>query len=94
MPVNTKYIASFEANHYYHIIAKAVGNNMLFRSDENRKYFLKKYLAFSTGYFDTYSYILMDNHVHWLIKCNSHEGLHQHLSALPEEGRKKHQKRF
>ena len=94
MPVNTKYIASFESNRFFHIIAKAAGNCLLFKSDENRRFFLKKYLAFSSGYFDTYSYVLMDNHVHWLIKCNSHEGLLQHLTEFTEENRKKHQHRF
>ena len=94
MPINTKYIAALEVNRYFHIIAKANGNNMLFYSDENRRFFLKKYLSYSTGYFDTYSYVLMDNHVHWLIKCNSHENLVQHIAAIPEEMRKKHQKKF
>ena len=94
MPINTKYIASFEANQHYHIIAKAVGNNLLFNTDENRRYFLKRYLVFSSGYFDTYSYVLMDNHVHWLVKCNSHDGLIQHLATIPEESQKKHQNKF
>ena len=94
MPVNTKYIASFEADRFFHIIAKAVGNDLLFSTDENRLFFLKKYLSFSNGYFDTYSYILMDNHVHWLIKCNSHEGLARHLAEIPADFQKKHQKKF
>ena len=94
MPVNTKYIASFKANQFFHIIAKAAGNDLLFHSEENRRFFLKRYLAFSWGYFDTYSYVLMDNHIHWLIKCNSHEGLLQHLTGLTEEHRKKHQHKF
>ena len=94
MPVNTKYIASFEADHFFHIIAKATGNNLLFHSDENKRYFLNKYRAYSAGYCDTYSYTLMDNHVHWLVKCNSLEGLTQHLGNIPEQRLKKHQKYF
>ncbi len=94
MPVNTKYIATFEANEFFHLIAKAVGNNILFGSDENRRFFLRRYSAYSTGYFETYSYILMENHVHWLVKCNSHEGLMQYLSNLPEESIKQHQQKF
>ena len=94
MPVNTKYIASFEADNFFHIIAKAVGNNLLFHSDENRSFFLKKYLSYSNGYMYTYAYTLMDNHVHWLVKCNSHEGLIRHLSGIPSKSRKKHQQKF
>lgn len=94
MPINTKYLASLEANRYFHIIAKANGNNRLFYSDENKRFFLKKYLSYSTGYFDTYSYTLMDNHVHWLIKCNSYENLESHIAVMPKEIRKKHQSKF
>lgn len=94
MPVNTKYIASFEEGHYFHIIAKAVGNNLLFLSDENRRFFLQKYLFYSTGFFDTFSYVLMDNHIHLLVKCNSHEGLIRHLSNIPSFQLKKHQCKF
>lgn len=94
MPVNTKYIAAFEANNFFHIIAKAAGNNLLFHTDDNRRFFLRKYLSYSSGYFDTYSYVLMDNHAHWLVKCNSHEGLIAHLSEIPVGFIKTHQQRF
>ena len=94
MPVNTKFIASLEPSRYFHIIAKATGNNLLFNSDNNRRFFLKRYLSYSMGYFDTYSYALMNNHVHWLIKCNSYENLVQHIAAIPKDKRKKHQKNF
>jgi putative transposase len=94
LPVNTKYIATFEANHFFHIIAKAAGNNLLFHTDENRRFFLRKYLYCSSGYFDTYSYVLMDNHAHWLVKCNSHEGLTAHLSEISADFLKTHQKKF
>ena len=94
MPVNTKYIASFEAGYFFHIIAKAVGNDLLFNSDNNRRFFLKRYLAYSNGYLDTYSYTLMNNHVHWLVKCNCHEGLVNHLVKIPARQQKKHQQLF
>ena len=94
MPVNTKFIASLEANRYFHIIAKANGNNLLFNSDNNKHFFLQRYLSYSTGYFETYSYALMNNHAHWLIKCNSYESLVQHIETIPTEIQKKHQKKF
>jgi len=94
MPVNTKFIASLEANRYFHIIAKATGNNLLFNTDNNRRFFLKRYLSYSMGYFDTYSYVLMNNHVHWLIKCNDYEDLVKHIAAIPPDIQKKHQKKI
>ncbi|MFN8250373.1 MAG: hypothetical protein U0V75_00730 [Ferruginibacter sp.] len=94
MPVNTKYLVSFEANGFFHVIAKAAGDSTLFQSDNNRHYFLKKYQLASAGYFETYSYVLLNNHVHWLVKCNSHEGLKDHIRAVPPQLQKTHQQRF
>jgi len=94
VPVNTKYIAPFETDGFFHVIAKASGSDLLFTSDENRRFFLRKYLSYSSGYFDTYSYVLMNNHVHWLIKCSSQQGLENHLHSIPGQLLKKHQRGF
>ena len=94
MPVNTKYIESFEEGQYFHVYCKAVGNNVLFNSDENRKYFLQKYAAYSNGYLETYSYCLLDNHVHWLVKCPTEENLAKHLANAGTENLKAHQKKY
>jgi putative transposase len=58
MPINAKYIEPFVENEFMHIYCKAAGNNILFRNDENRLWFLKKYAAYANGYFETYSYTL------------------------------------
>jgi hypothetical protein len=41
MPINAKYIEPFVENEFMHIYCKAAGNNILFRNDENRLWFLK-----------------------------------------------------
>jgi putative transposase len=94
MPVNTKYIAAFEENSFFHIYCKAVGNDVLFKNDENRMYFLNKYAAYTNGYVQTYSYCLLDNHVHWLVKCCSHADLVLHLSKIEKLNLKQHQQKF
>jgi putative transposase len=94
MPVNQKYIASFYENTFMHLICKAVGDNWLFRSDENREYFLNKYFTYTENYFETYSYCLLDNHVHWLVKCCPQPVLHMHLSNMGEDAQKGHQKKY
>lgn len=35
MPINTKYIAAFEEDSFFHVYCKAVGNDVLFKNDEN-----------------------------------------------------------
>lgn len=94
MPVNSKYIEAFTENHYYHIYCKAVGNNVLFKTEENKAYFLKKYADYSAGYFDTYAFCLLDNHVHWLVKCPSIENIISHLNKIEKVQLKNHQRKF
>ncbi|MFT3933035.1 MAG: hypothetical protein QM726_05405 [Chitinophagaceae bacterium] len=94
MPINNKYIEPLVENEFMHIYCKAVGNNVLFRNDENRIFFLKKYAGFTQGYFDTYSYILLDNHAHFLIKCAQENGLRTVVNKIPQEKRKLHQKKY
>jgi hypothetical protein len=36
MPINQKYIATFEEGKLYHIYTKAIGNQNLFLTDENK----------------------------------------------------------
>ncbi|MBS1509633.1 MAG: hypothetical protein JST86_02235 [Bacteroidetes bacterium] len=79
---------------FFHVIVKAVGNDVLFRNDENRHFFLQKYSVYSFGYWNTFSYTLMNNHVHWLIQTSRSEKLFNYLSSVPQEKLKVHQKRF
>src|SRR5690606_35102585 len=44
------------------------GNEKLFLSDENYRYFLKKYDEYVHPIADTFSYCLMPNHFHFLIR--------------------------
>ncbi|MFZ1527955.1 MAG: hypothetical protein WAT19_04335 [Ferruginibacter sp.] len=94
MPINEKFIENFEEEKFLHVICKASGDSVLFKSDENKSYFLKKFSQYSEGYFDTYAYCLLSNHVHWLIKCKKEQELIDHLSVLDERKLKSHQQNF
>jgi len=94
MPINNKFIESFSENGFMHITCKAISNVLLFRDDENRRYFLKKYAEYSNGYLQTYSYILLDNHVHWLVKTVSHEALYKFINTILVKDQKAHQKKY
>lgn len=94
MPINIKYLEAFQENEFMHVIAKAVGLNVLFNTDDNKVYFINQYFNYLSVYVDTYCFCLLDNHVHWLIKCKSHEDLLDNLSKLSIKDRKKHQQDF
>ena len=55
----------------YHLYTHANGSENLFRSDENFRYFLKRYEEFVTDVADTLAWCLMPNHLHLLVKIKS-----------------------
>jgi putative transposase len=59
----------------YHIYNRANGNDKLFLSDDNYRYFLEKYIAYVSPIADTFCYCLMPNHFHFLIRIKSENEL-------------------
>lgn len=73
-----KGIEKFNHSTYYHIVNHAVGNENLFRNDENFSFFLRKYATYMPSVCDTLAYCLMPNHIHFLIRTHSEEKLMAH----------------
>lgn len=73
-----KGLIQFEPNKFYHIVNHAVGNENLFRNDENFRFFLRKYAHYMPTVCSTFAYCLMPNHIHFLIKTYSKEDLIKH----------------
>lgn len=67
---NLKYRKPFEPGEFYHIYNKAVRNDQLFFSDENYRFFLRKFHQYTEEIFSVYSYCLLNNHFHFLIKID------------------------
>ena len=59
----------------YHIYNRANGNEKLFNSPENYKFFLEKYKQHIHPIADTFCYCLMPNHFHLIIRIKSKEAL-------------------
>ena len=54
----------------YHIILKGIDNQDIFYDDQDREFFLKQVSITKQEYnYKLYSYCLMSNHVHMIIKC-------------------------
>ncbi|MCG8475369.1 MAG: transposase [Cytophagales bacterium] len=52
----------------YHIYTHANGDENLFRSEENYRYFLKKYQQYIFPIAKTFAYCLMPNHIHLVVQ--------------------------
>ncbi|PBQ31140.1 hypothetical protein CNR22_04960 [Sphingobacteriaceae bacterium] len=62
-----------EPDCYYHIYNRAVGEEALFYSPENYFYFLKKYREYLSPILETFSYCLIPNHFHFLVRIKNEE---------------------
>ncbi len=94
MPVPSRLIASFEEESFYHIICKSVAERVLFKTEENKRYFLSGYAKLLYNFIDTYAYCIMNNHVHWLIRTKSVPALISFLNNVPVRDLTITQKRF
>lgn len=68
MPIPLKYLADFEENGIYHIYNRTNNKELLFLNDENRRFFLQRYKELISPVAETYSWNLLPNHFHFVIK--------------------------
>ena len=77
-----------ECGHYFHIYNHSNGNDKIFYSNENYKYFLLKYKELISPIADTFAYCLMPNHFHFLVRIIEEEPLFNWLrqqEKIPDE---------
>ena len=64
-----------EFGKFYHILNKAVGDDLLFRANQDYFYFLAKTEHYILPIADIYSYCLIPNHFHFLVKIRGEEDI-------------------
>ena len=64
-----------ESECFYHIYNRGINGCLIFKNEENYSFFLKKFELYLDKYCDIYSYCLMPNHFHFLIKAKSEDEL-------------------
>lgn len=52
----------------YHVLSRAVGNEELFLTGENYRFFLSRFDRYISPVADTYCYCLLSNHFHFLVQ--------------------------
>ena len=63
------------ADNFYHVISRANGNEKLFLTDDNYRFFLQRYDKYISPIADTFAYALLPNHFHFLIQVKSYAEL-------------------
>lgn len=69
------YYQPFIPDTIYHVFNRAVGNDRLFLTDENYKFFLRRYDNYISPVADTIAYNLLPNHFHLIIQIKSESEL-------------------
>ncbi len=62
-------------DYFYHVFARTNNRERLFVSDENYRFFLRRYTDFLLPIAKTYAFALLENHVHFLIKMRNEQTL-------------------
>ncbi|NVO01127.1 MAG: transposase [Bacteroidetes bacterium] len=60
---------------YYHVFNRGNNGDIIFYEEENYDYFLKKFRQYLDPFVDVFSYCLMNNHFHFLIRIKENEKL-------------------
>jgi REP element-mobilizing transposase RayT len=66
-----KYTYPLEPNIFYQIVNRGINGEQLFKQLRNYSYFLSKYVHYIQPIADTYAYVLMGNHFHFLIRTKT-----------------------
>lgn len=62
-------------NVFYHVYNRTNGNERMFRTEANYRYFLERYRHHLSSLVKTYAYCLMPDHFHLLISCRDDDEL-------------------
>jgi REP element-mobilizing transposase RayT len=79
MSIDQKFLAGLTEDNIYHIYNRTNNREPLFLSDDNRRFFLKRYADFLSPFSDTFCWCLLPNHFHFLVKIKSPGEIKSHL---------------
>src|SRR5687768_9956347 len=68
MALTEHYYMKFEEGDFYHIYNRSIDRKPMFRNDGNFEFFLRKYDSYLSTVLDTFTYCLLGNHFHLLVK--------------------------
>jgi putative transposase len=64
------YWQKFKEGCFYHVYNRSINKEVMFRSENNYNFFLKRWRDYLGPYVDTYSFALVPNHFHFTIRIN------------------------
>ena len=87
-------LAKFATLRHFHVYNRTNNRELLFLTDENRRYFLQRLQYFCCDFVKFYSYCLLPNHYHFSISVRSLEEIVENLNKYEKHMITKTQKKF
>ncbi|HAG16301.1 MAG TPA: transposase [Bacteroidales bacterium] len=75
-----------EADSSYHIYNRAVGKELLFKTEENYSFFLRRFKKYLSPFVDVYAYCLIPNHFHLIIRVKSEREVRNEYQQIKNAG--------
>ncbi len=72
--------AQLQPGRFYHIYNRGINGETIFKQEKNYQYFLSKYSLYVSPVVETYSYCLLKNHFHLLIRIKDQDILNRFYS--------------
>ena len=79
----------FIENQFYHVYNRANGDDQLFYTDANYLYFLEKLNSYISAFVEIYTYCLIPNHFHLMLKVKPTPVRFTRLSSSKGKGSNK-----
>jgi putative transposase len=89
-----KYLANFVEDGIYHVYNRTNNKELLFKTYENRLYFLRQYAKYLHPFLDTFCCTLLPNHFHFLVSVKNSEEIKRYLKTIPLEKLKSVEKKY
>jgi putative transposase len=77
--MNNKYLADFKHDGLFHVYNRTNNKELLFIDDNDRSRFLKQYEKYLQPFLDTFSWSLLLNHFHFLVRVKSEKEIKNNL---------------
>jgi putative transposase len=94
MPTPETLKAHFSPVEYYHIVCKSIDGLLLFQDNQDYKTFKERFKIFTGDFLDVWSFCLLTNHTHHIIKTKSSASIYQLIHQIPKKERTNSMKRF
>jgi len=81
MPTPPEFKAPFLPECFYHIVCKSIDGIPLFREQADYHVFLQRFQQFTAPVFNVWSYCLLTNHTHHVVKIKSSASIVENIKS-------------